>query len=50
MTLPRSLEDLILDYYWSHRMYVIKQKVHRELLFSSFVKFVLRALHYNFLN
>ena len=44
MDLPVALEDIILDYYWSHRMYRQKQKIHQELLLSSFFRFVLQVL------
>ena len=31
MTLPKDLEKLILDYYWSHKTYCIKSRVLDEL-------------------
>ena len=29
--LPKVVEDLVLDYYWSHKTYKRKQKMHQEL-------------------
>ena len=34
--LPPELKDIILDYYWSHRMYLIRKKVMRELRMSRY--------------
>lgn len=31
---PAAVEDLIMDYYWSHKMYVLKRKLHLELLIA----------------
>ena len=31
MQLPRVLRDLIIDYYWSYRMFIQRQCLHREL-------------------
>ena len=31
MKLPKDLEDLILDYYWSYRLFRLKQRLHQEL-------------------
>jgi len=32
MKLPKVLVELILDFYWSHRIFIQKQCIHRELL------------------
>jgi hypothetical protein len=32
MELPKVLWDLIFDYYWSHRMFMTRQCLHRELM------------------
>ena len=29
--LPQDIEELILDYYWSHRMFSLKQQLHRQI-------------------
>ena len=31
MYLPTVLNNLILDYFWSHKMYLRRVKVHREM-------------------
>ena len=31
MKLPKELEALILDYYWSHRIYELKVSLHSEI-------------------
>ena len=33
MLLPKTVENIILDYYWSHRMFVLKLKLHQEVIF-----------------
>ena len=30
MVLPKCIEELIRDYYWSHRMFEVKQRLHRD--------------------
>ena len=32
MEIPKVLWDLILDYYWSHRTFIKRQRLRRELL------------------
>lgn len=44
--LPAELEDLILDYYWSHKMYRLKKKMHRELIHDAYWRVFARFLHY----
>ena len=34
--LPKDIRDIILDYYYSHKMYLIKNKVLREMRFHDF--------------
>ena len=34
--LPRDIKNIILDYYYSYKMYIAKQNLLRELRFSSF--------------
>ena len=34
MSLPNCIEKLILDYYWSHRIFLVKRRVHAELIHS----------------
>ena len=40
--LPRAIKELILEYYWSHKMYLLKKKLHRDLVVNDFVKFILQ--------
>lgn len=30
--LPADVEELIMDYYWSHKMFEVKRRLHLELL------------------
>ena len=32
--LPNELKSLILDYYWSHKTYIRKRRIHCELLLA----------------
>ena len=32
--LPNELQNLVLDYYWSYKMFKIKQKLHYELIIA----------------
>ena len=41
MNLPRDIEELILDYYWSLRIFELKRMMHRELRHL----WVLREVH-----
>ena len=41
MEIPKDIEDLILDYYWSHRIFKIKQKLHRDIRYL----WMLREVH-----
>lgn len=34
--LPDDVKNLILDYYYSHKIWYIKQKVHREIHYYIF--------------
>ena len=36
--MPPELVSLIMDYYWSHKTYRVKQKVHNEMLMNMFFK------------
>ena len=36
MKLPKDLEDLILDYYWSHRTFLLHRRCFRQLQFCRF--------------
>ena len=29
--IPREIEDIILDYYWSHKIYEQKRQIHYEM-------------------
>ena len=40
--LPRAIKELILEYYWSHKTYLLKKKLHRDLVVNDFVKFILK--------
>ena len=31
MRLPDVLKELILDFYWSHKIYMCRQRIHTEL-------------------
>jgi len=31
MEIPKDIESLILDYWWSHHMFKIKQRIHRDI-------------------
>ena len=37
MKLPKVLEDLILDYYWSHRTFMQTQRLHRDLRYMHMI-------------
>ena len=32
--IPIGVENIILDYYWSHKLFLLKQRVHCELLLA----------------
>ena len=34
--IPSDIENLIIDYMWSHRMYVLKSRLHHELMYFFF--------------
>ena len=36
MRLPKDIKNLILDYYYSYKVYIAKENLLRELRFSSF--------------
>ena len=38
MILPKTLEDLILDYFWSYRNFMTKQRLHKELRYSHMIQ------------
>ena len=31
MKLPKDVEELIMDYYWSHKIFELKTEIHRDL-------------------
>ena len=37
MRLPKDLEELILDYYWSNRLFRLKQRLHQELRYTHLI-------------
>ena len=39
--LPVELENLIIDYMWSHKMYLLKCRVHQEMMYY-FLKRIFR--------
>lgn len=36
--LPREIKRIIFDYYYSHKMFVLKKKLFRELQFNDFFR------------
>ena len=48
--LPAVLKDLVLDYYWSHRMWLVKRSLHNNLRHMWMLReiHVFYEVYYNF--